>query len=135
MGEGETEQKKLSIGNLKAGALLVSAIVMIGIIGYGFIGMFQERADLNIVSSKWTYYPQSTSHYVRVSVTIFNRGDRFARDTELTITIYDYWGFRLKTEVMNIGDIPPRAYESYFFKIQYSGNVTSVTTTLMWSAP
>jgi len=119
--------KKVKIGITVAVIVVISALIL-----FTYFGL-QKRGEVYAVDFKYSdHHPLFGSPYFHVEGSVFNSGERTAGDVELTIRLYDSHGTLLKTETMNIGDIPTKTYRNINIDIPYSGDTDRCETGLAW---
>lgn len=127
-----TTSQRAMLRKVKIGIVIAVGIVLI-LIGVSFYINLQIKGELQFVNFNWTdHHPLFGSPYVHVEGTIFNSGSSTAGDAQLIIRLYDSQNRLLKTETMDVGDIPAKTYRNISTDIYYSGDANRCESELQW---
>lgn len=94
---------------------------------------FLNQGQLKAVDFVWVdHHPTSSLPYVHLEGAVVNLGSSGADSVQLVTTIYDSGGTLLRTEITDLGDIPPGASKKVSLDIQYGGKAGDCQVTLKW---
>jgi len=120
--------RKALMKKVRKGVVVAAVIVIVAVAVFVLL----SPGELSIKFSWNDNHPLYGSPYVHLVGTIFNSGTKNATDVKLIVRLYDSENTLIKTETVDIGDIPAKGSKDINVDIQHYGFAKRCETELQW---